>query len=116
MTIKTIFSIAALALSLMAVPLPAQTHSATLAWSDATNPAGVTYTVYRAAGLCSGSPTWSKIATGIATKTYVDTTVTPGNYCFAVTATVFGMESAQSNTAGAAVPSFPPTSLQVAVQ
>lgn len=90
-----------------------QTHSVTLNWTDTLNPAGTTYSVYRATGLCSGTPTFSKIASALTVLTYVDTTVTPGNYCYSVSATYAGMESAQSNTAGAPVPSFPPTSLTV---
>ena len=92
------------------------THSATLTWQDTANPAGTTYSVYRATGLCSGTPTFAKIASAVATKTFVDSTVLPGNYCFSVTATNNGMESAQSNTAPAAVPSFAPQALSVQVQ
>lgn len=92
------------------------THQATLTWQDLTNPVGTTYSVYRATGLCSGSPTFSKIASAVTVKTYVDTTVTPGNYCYQVTATLNGMESPASNTASAPVPSFAPTGLNVVVQ
>jgi hypothetical protein len=92
------------------------THSVTLTWTDTLNPAGTTYTVYRSTGLCSGTPTFSKIASAVTVKTYQDSTVTPGNYCYAVTATANGMESAQSNTALAPVPSFPPSALSVVVQ
>lgn len=96
--------------------LAAQTnHSATLNWVDTLNPAGATYNVYRVAGLCSGTPTFSKIATAVAVKTYVDPTVTPGNYCFEVTAQINAVESAPSNTAGAPVPAFPPANLTVQV-
>lgn len=91
-------------------------HSVTLTWVDASNPASTTYTVYRATGLCSGSPVFSKLATAIATKTYMDTAVNPGNYCYQVTATYLGMESAPSPTALAPVPSFAPTQLSVTVQ
>jgi len=108
-----------LLLILFALPLFAAaqtTHSVTLAWTDALNPAGTTYSVYRAVGLCSGSPTFSKIASALAVKTFQDTTVTAGNYCYAVSATASGMESAQSNTALAPVPSFAPQGLSVTVQ
>lgn len=91
-------------------------HSVTLTWQDNSNPAGTTYSVYRATGLCSGTPTFAKIASAVATKTYQDTTVQPGNYCFSVTASFNGMESAQSNTAAAPVPSFAPANLTVTVQ
>lgn len=92
------------------------THKATLNWADLLNPAGTTYSVYRATGLCSGTPIFSKIASAVAVKTYEDSTVTAGNYCYSVTATSGGMESAQSNTALAPVPSFAPTGLSLTVQ
>lgn len=91
-------------------------HSVTPTWSDISNPAGTTYSIYRATGLCSGTPTFAKIATAVAAKTYQDTTVSPGPYCFSVTATFQGVESAQSNSALANVPAFATTSLSVAVQ
>lgn len=92
------------------------THSVTATWQDTQNPAGTTYSVYRAQGLCSGTPTFAKLATGVATKTYTDSTVTPGNYCYQVTATAGGVESAPSNSSLASVPSFSPTSLALTVQ
>src|SRR5258708_37655312 len=59
------------------------THSVSLTWTDTLNPVGTTYTVYRAAGLCSGSPVFNKLATGLPLTTaatpYVDTAVTTGN-------------------------------------
>lgn len=92
------------------------THSVTLSWSDTSNPAGTTYTVYRATGLCSGTPTFSKIATAITAKTYQDTSVTPGNYCYQVTATFNGAESVPSNSVNPSVPAFAPTGLSAIVQ
>ena len=91
-------------------------HSVTLNWGIDGNPTGTTYTAYRATGLCSGTPGYSKIAEGITERTFVDDTVQAGNYCYVVTATANGMESAHSNTAQAPVPAFPPTGLQVEVQ
>ena len=88
-----------------------QTHSVTLSWQDNLNPAGTTYSVYRSVGLCSGTPTFSKIASAVTVKTYQDTAVQPGNYCYAVTATFNSVESAQSNTTNPQVPSFTPTNL-----
>jgi len=92
------------------------THKVTLNWTDTRNPVGTTYSVYRAPGLCSGTPTFAKIASSVTAKTYEDATVQPGNYCYAVTATLNGMESAQSNQALAPVPSFPPQTLTVTVE
>ena len=106
-----VFFIAMLALA----QTPAN-HSVTLTWQDTSNPAGTTYSVYRATGLCSGTPAFSKIAAGLTAKTHEDTTVQPGPYCYAVTATLNGVESAQSNTALAPVPSWAPTQLSVTVK
>lgn len=90
-------------------------HSATLTWSDTTNPAGTTYNVYRATGACAAGLTFTDIAPGVAVKTYVDSTVTPGVYCYQVTAVLNGVESAPSNQAGAPVPPNAP-SLTVVVK
>lgn len=103
------------ALGILSAQTP-QTHSVTLTWADTANPAGTTYSVYRSPGLCSGSPVFAKLAAAVTEKTYKDTTVQAGNYCYAVTATHNGMESAQSNTALAPVPSFAPSALSVTVQ
>ncbi len=93
------------------------THSATVSWSDALNPVGsTTYSVYRAPGLCSGTPVFAKIATGLTALTFKDSTVTPGNFCFTVTATVGGVESAQAVPVLATVPAFSPTGVTVTVQ
>ena len=88
------------------------THSVNLTWVDANNPAGTTYSVYRATGLCSGTPTFSKLATAIATKTYSDTTVTVGNYCYNVTATFNSAEGPASNLVN---PLIAPFAVQLSV-
>ena len=107
-----------LVLLLWALPAFTQAvnHSVALTWTDPKNPQATTYTVYRVTGLCSGSPIFSKIATAITVKTYTDTTVTPGNYCYQVTATFQGVESPPSPTASALVPSFAPITLGATVQ
>src|SRR5260221_9958274 len=85
--------------------LGAQTnHSVILTWADKVYPARTTYNVYRGVGMCSGTHTFSKLASGLTAKTYQDTTVIPGDYCYAVTVQLNGIESAQSHTAGAHVP------------
>lgn len=105
-----------LILASTAVARAQSTHTVTASWTDGKNPTGVTYTVYRATGLCSGTPTFAKLATGVSVLTYVDSTVTPGNYCYEVTATVNGVESAPSNTALGTVPAFSPSALSLTVQ
>lgn len=110
---KKIIGIAALAVTSL---FAQTTHTVSLTWQDNSNPAGTTYNVYRATGLCSGTPTFSKIITGVTAKAYQDSTVIPGNYCYEVTATFNGVESSPSNTANPAVPTFPPTQVQATVQ
>jgi hypothetical protein len=114
--LKTLSIIFAIALFL--VPAVAQaSHSVLLTWTDTLNPAtGTTYTVYRASGLCSGTPTFSKVATAVAVKTYTDSTVTPGNYCYQITASFGGAESQPSNSVNPSVGAFPPTGLNFTVQ
>lgn len=95
---------------------PSDVHSVTLNWEDTLNPSGTTYSVYRATGLCSGTPAFNKLASAVAVKTYVDLTVNPGNYCYYVTASYNGVESGPSNSALAPVPSWAPTKLSVTVK
>lgn len=111
-----IYKLATIFLLAAALACAQAQHSAVLTWTDAQNPSGTTYTVYRAQGLCSGTPAFSKVATGVAALTYEDTTVQPGNYCYSVSATVAGVESPQSNTAQAPVPAFAPQTLNVTVK
>lgn len=94
----------------------AVTHSVTLTWVDTQNPATTTYNVKRATGLCTGTPVFSTIASAVAVKTYADTAVTVGNYCYVVTAVLSGAESVPSNSASANVPPFAPTALTFTVQ
>jgi len=92
------------------------------------NPASTTYSVYRANGLCAGSPAFSAIATGLTMPSppppppafpsvdYTDNGVTPGTYCYAGTATFAGSESAKGNTVQPSVPAAPPTTAVTQVQ
>ena len=90
------------------------THSVTLTITDATNPAGTTYNVYRGSGACSSNPTLAKIGT-TATKTYTDANLAPGSYCYAATAVdSLGDESAKSPTAQGVIPA-PPNAVTITV-
>jgi hypothetical protein len=105
---------------LMALIASAQApqHSVTLLWADASNPTGTTYSVYRATGLCSGSPVFVKLgAGGLTVKTYLDLGVVAGiAYCYQITASLSGSESGPSSAVGALVPTtFPPTGLTITV-
>ncbi len=91
-------------------------HSVTLTWADTLNPSGTTYNVYRAPTACAGTPSFTRIASGLNLKTYTDLTVVPGSYCFQVSAVSSSIESGPSNAATAAVPASPPTNLTVVVQ
>jgi len=86
-------------------------HGIALTWLDATNPPGTTYSVWRSNGLCSGTPVFAKIATGVTVKTYLDTPLAPGNYCYTATATFNGMESAQAVSVVQAILPDAPTGL-----
>jgi hypothetical protein len=119
--LKTFALPAVLALCGLLVPqmAAAQTHSDTLIWQDGVNPVGqTTYNVYRLSVACPTSPAFAKpaLVTGLAVLTDIDTAVTSGSYCYAVTAVVNAVESGYSNAVTANVP-FPapvaPTNLTV---
>jgi hypothetical protein len=105
-----------LLLFLLALPLLAQTHSATLSWTNATsNPAGTTVLIYRQAGTCpTPAPTttagFTAIATGLTGSSYFDTDVTAGaSYCYVAVSVSGSSTSAPSNDAQAVIPAtFPP--------
>ena len=105
-----------LALSLLVVPVRAQSaHTVTITWTDTANPAGTTYTIYRASAACSTNPTLTKLVSGLTVKTYTDSTVTNGTtYCYAATANGPGGESAFSNQAPAVIIA-PPNAITITV-
>lgn len=93
---------------------PAQNyHTVSLTWQDTQT---ATYNVYRAPGNCSGSPVFTRIADGVAAKSYTDLDVPVGTYCYQVTAAANGLESLPSNSVAAAVKPFPPAALDVVVK
>src|SRR5262245_17901717 len=97
-------------LAFAAILLFAQTpHTVDLAWTDTANPAGTTYSVWRAPGACSPSSVFTRITSALTAKTYQDSNVPVGNYCYYVTATLSGNESAPSTSTGALVNPFAPT-------
>ena len=91
-------------------------HKVTLTWEDVLNPVGTTYTVYRSNGACSGTPAYVALATAVAVKTYENTGVNPGKYCYTVTAIFGGEESVYADPAVAQVRPFKPTAFTVVVQ
>ena len=103
---------------LSAFPASAQTHTALLSWTDTQNPGNgaTTYNVYRAPGLCSGTPTFAKLASGVTGSTYADATVTVGTFCYQVTATVNALEGPPSPEASATVGPYAPTQLSITIK
>lgn len=92
-------------------------HTAVLTWTDPENPSGqTTYTVYRAPGLCSGTPAFSKIASGVPMLTLTDTTITIGAWCYQVTATVSGIEGPPSPQASAVLGPAAPGQISIVVK
>lgn len=90
-------------------------HNVTATWTDTVNPSGTAYNMYRATGVCSATAAFSKIGTGLTAKTYTDSGVAPGNYCYQVTALFLSIESGPSNQAGAAIGPIAPTGLSLTI-
>ena len=93
-------------------------HSVVITWTASTdavaNPTLI-YNVYRAPVSCS-NPTPQFVKVGSASSsitTFTDNAVPLGNFCYAVTSLVNGVESVNSNTAVAVVLPAPPTGLLV---
>lgn len=106
-----------LTLLLATVALGQSGRSVVLAWTDPNvGLTGQTYSVYRAPGLCSGTPVFAKLATAVAAKTYTDAGVAPGLYCYTVTVTAASVESAQAVPSGATVGPQAVTTLSIVVQ
>jgi hypothetical protein len=73
------------------------THTDVLTWTPYTV-SGATINVYRAAGTCSASSAFTKIANGVSPAgTYTDASPLVGTQCYYITASVNGVESPQSN-------------------
>lgn len=74
-------------------------HSVTVTWTDNSNPSGTVYNVYRATGVCSTSSFTgaTPLAPGVVPKTYQDTSVSVGQYCYMVRASQNSLESVDSN-------------------
>jgi hypothetical protein len=114
-TLRMIMALA-IAMALPAAMLAQSAHSVTVSWTDALNPSGTTYDVYRASGSCAGTPVFVKMnAAPITALTYTDSGVAPGTYCYYVDAFLVGLVSAPSNNAPAAVPPFPPSAVSITV-
>lgn len=101
-----------LAAAVFAAYAYAQTpRSVLLTWEDIENPTGTTYSVYRASSPCGAATTFTKIASAVSSKTYSDSGIVPGHYCYQVTAVYDGIESLPSNNADANVKPKPPKNL-----
>lgn len=92
-------------------------YKATINWDDPFNPPGVTYKLDRADNSdCTGNPTFVGKASGIIPRTYTDEPLTPGKYCWRVTATVSGADSTANPTKDGTVPAFAPSNIQLQIQ
>lgn len=104
----------------LALSVSASAHSTTLTFNkstDDTGAAGQGYTAWRLTGTCPATVTdttgFTALNSTLFTGTsFVDSTVTPGNYCYVVTFTS-SAQSVPSNTAGAAVLPAAPTNVKV---
>lgn len=112
-----VFGFLALAL-VFAAPAKAQ-HSASLTWTASTDAAAnptLGYNVYRLAGACpaSGTAGFTKLnSVSVTTTSFTDSTISLGNACYYVTATLNGAESVPSNTASAVILPGAPTLLKI---
>jgi len=86
-----------------------------LAWEDARNPTGVSYSVYRSNSVCSVTSLFVKVAS-VPAKNYEDTNVAPGNYCYRVTAALNSLESSPSNSVDVTIPLHTPVALSATVK
>ena len=108
-----------LALALTFAPPAKAQHSASLTWtasSDAVANPTLGYNVYRLAGACptSGTTGFTKLNTAtVTTTTFTDSTISLGNACYYVTATLNGAESVPSNTASTVILPGAPTLLKI---
>lgn len=105
-----------IALFALAASAQTPTRSVTLTWTDASNPVGTTYNIFKAPSPCATNPTnFARIATGVAVKNYLDAPVSIGSYCYYVTAVYAASESARSQQAPADVNPFAPTGVTATV-
>ena len=93
----------------------ADAKTVSLAWEDARNPTGASYAVYRSNSVCSVTSLFVKVAS-VPAKSFDDTNLAPGNYCYRVTAGMNGLESSPSNSVDVAIPLHPPVALSAVVK
>lgn len=102
-------------LVILAAGLSAQANrQVVLSWTASPTP-GATYNVYRAPTACGPTLAFTKVNTApVAAVTFSDS-VPAGTYCYQVTASAAGLESAPSNNAAAAVGPLPPSGLTITI-
>jgi hypothetical protein len=90
-------------------------HTATFTWTASVD--GGSVSLYRASSACSATPTsFTVVQSGLpAAGPAADSTVTAGAWCYYVTTTVQGLESAASNKITITVLPQPPAGLAGAV-
>lgn len=90
-----------------------------LTWEDTRNPAGTTYSIWRAN--CGTTPSaFTLVASSITTKGYTNTAVPAGTYCYGVMAVYGGRQSDLSNIARVSVPgtnvTLAPTTVKTVIE
>ena len=107
----------------------AQSHIAALTWTLSTDDtttacaatgANCSQAVYRAPGSCSSTSIFTALNSTVSATatTFSDTTITPGQFCYAVTFTIGGVtsivfKSGDSNFVSVSLPPAPQTGLAV---
>ena len=104
----------------LAATLYGQTaRNVVLSWEDTRNPAGTTYSIWRAN--CGTTPSaFTLVASSISTKEYTNAAVPAGTYCYGVMAVYGGRQSELSNIARVSVPStnvtLAPTTVKTVIE
>lgn len=113
---KTLLRILGVTVLLALMVASCQAHTATITWTN--SPDTPNTNVYRLSGACPATLTGFTLLTPtpVATGTYTDATITPGAYCYYVTAVVGGAESAPSPTASATVLPASPSAIVITIK
>ena len=81
-------------------------YVADLTWPDARNPAGTQYKIFRAPGQCGATGQKLQQVATVTTKSYADTTVTPGLWCYQIVSTINGADGQASDLVPGSIPPF----------
>ena len=126
-----LFLVIAVLILLFVPAAKAQSHSASLTWTLSTDDttaacavsgANCSQAAYRAPGACSSTSVFTALSSSLpaTATTYTDSTLVPGQYCYAVTFTIGGetsviYQAGDTNFAAAVLLPQVPTTLSVVV-